>query len=478
MAIRDQLAEFSADLRYEDLPADVVETARLLISSQVATTAAACRIDPDADVDIARFFRELGGKKESSLVTQACKVPCINAAFANTAISWGVFDSMQRTTVHLSALIPAVVAVAERQRASGRDLILATVIGCEVLARVGLALGAAKVYNRGFHPTSLCAPLGCAVAAGKLLGLKRDVMAEALSIGAIQGAGAPPWPQFPRAPKTNRIQVGRAAQGGVLAALLAQRGVIGISEIFEDRRGFASAHSASPNLAEFTRDMGKTWEVKQTTFNRFGVGIYIIPGIEALLDLRAEHNISGDDIAQMTYRLPTAVVPLVGAAGYPSGDALAAASKSSRYVLAFSAYKGEAELLYSHDYKTAANLDDPRHKQLFQRTDVVADSELDKLFPGTWPCKLTIKLKDGREVTRFHKGTVRGSPENPLTQDDVDKELDRVLRPVMAGPEYERLTKALRRLDRVDDVSRIARLMANAVADPALPAGASIIVRG
>ncbi|MBI4335003.1 MAG: MmgE/PrpD family protein [Chloroflexi bacterium] len=462
MAIRDQLAEFASALRFEDLPRDVVEFTRLLIMDEVGLTAAGVARNPEvAHLDIAGFFKELGGKEESSLVTQDCKVPCINAAFSNTALSFGPFDPMHRSTIHLSSFVPAVIAVAERQRASGKDLILATVTGFEVMARVGVALGASHVYNRGFHPTSICAPFGCAVAAGKLLGLGRDALAEAISIAAVQGAGAPPWPQFPKNPHSNRVQVGRAAQGGVLAALLAQMGVVGIRDIFEDSRGFLYAHSSNPDPARLTGDLGAVYEMKQTTISRFGVGIYIIPGIEVLLDLLREHRIRAEDIVRMTYKLPTAVVPLVGASGYPSGDAIGAASKSSRYVLAFTACEGEDGILLNLEYETVAALMDLRHKELFKLVDVVAEPGLDKLFPGSWPCILTIRTVDGGEFSRFHQGVVKGSPGNPLTSQEVEQKFNKVT--LMGGllrQKCEQMLHTLRRLEEAPDVSGLVGLMA------------------
>ncbi|MBI4334008.1 MAG: MmgE/PrpD family protein [Chloroflexi bacterium] len=465
MAIRDRLADFSSDLKFEDLPPDVVKFTTLLLRDQIGLTSVGVRLNPDVAelvdvIGIPRFIREMGGKEESSLVTEGCKVPCINAAFSNTVISFGMFDGFHRAAIHFSCFIPAAIAVAERQRASGKDLILATVAGAEVMTRVGLALGANNVYNRGFHPTSLCVPIGCAVAAGKLLGLGRDELAEAISIAAVQGAGAPPWVQFPKSPPTHRIQSGRAAQSGVLSALLAQMGVIGISAIFEDPRGFLRAHSADPDPAKLTEGLGKAYEIKQTTCARFGVGIYMVPGIEALLEILQKHLIGAADIDAMTLQLPTAVAPLVGSLVYPSGHSVGAASKSSRYVLAFTAYNGEEGISYSLEYKSEANLKDPRYMELFKRVEVVAAPELDRFFPGSWPGILTVRTKDGREMTQFHNGATKGSPENPLTEPEMETKFNKLIAPRLSPQRRDQMLGIMRRLEQVDDVSELAALMA------------------
>ncbi|MBI4333620.1 MAG: MmgE/PrpD family protein [Chloroflexi bacterium] len=457
MFLRDQLAGFCSGLRFDDLPRDVVEFTRLLITDQVGVTIAGARNHLNAgDADVAAFFKELGGKGESSLVGEGCKVPCLNAAYCNTVVGFGG-DAMHRSAVHLSCLVPAAIAAAERQQASGKDLILATVAGVEVIARVAQALGSDSVYNRGFHPTSLCAPFGCAVAAGKLLGLGKAALSEALSIAATQAAGSSLWPQLPHAPRTTRTQVGNAAQSGVMAALLARLGVVGAASIFEDPRGFLAGHSANPDPARLTSGLGTVWEVKNTTFKRFWVGIYNVPGLEALLWLMREHRIRPEDIQGMTYKLPTAVVPLVGSPDYPLNDSM----KSSRYVLAVTAYKGEKGMLLNREYQNEANLKDPGHIELFKLIDVVADPELDKFFPGKWPCVLTVRTRDGREFTRFHDQPAKGEPENPFTPREIEAKFRKVVSPVMNPDKMDRLLAILRHLEDVDDISEMASLMAS-----------------
>ncbi len=459
MSIREQLAEFCFSLKYEDLPRAVVDFTRLLITDQIGLTIAGGRRHVKAqDVDIAGFFKQQGGKEESSLVAEGCKIPCINAAFANTTVSFGGFDGLHRSAVHLPCcLIPATIAVGERQKASGNDLILATVTGAEIITRVAWALGSDNAYNRGFHPTALSSPFGCAMATGKLIGLGRETLADALSIAATQAAGSSLWPQAARPTRHVRIQVGRAAQVGVTAALLAERGVVGADKIFEDPRGFLAGHSAQPNPARLTDGLGSLWEIKNTTLKQFGVGIYIIPGMEALLEMLGKNNVKAADIAHLTLRLPNAVIPLVGSPIYPKG---ASSSVSGRYVLAVTAYKGEKGMLFSREYQNEDQVNDPRYQELFKRIDVVGDSELDKSFPGKWPCTLTLKTKDGREWTEYHDRPVKGEPGNPLTAEDIETRFMKVVEPVLPRQKCDRMLELLRSLEKVTDISELASLMA------------------
>lgn len=467
MPIRDQLAEFSCGLKFEDLPRDVVEFTKLFIRDQVGSTAVAALIDPDRKLQVDAiglplFFKDMGGKKESSLVTQGCKVPCINAAFCNTVLSFGSFDSTHHaSSLHLSScVIPATMAVAEWQRASGKDLILATVAGCEVMARTGLALGSGNTYSRGFHPTAICAPIGCAVAAGKLLGLGQETMAEAISIAAVQGSGAPPVVQSRRSPFTHRITSGRAAQGGVLGALLAQMGVVGVRAVFEGPRGFLAAHSGNPDPAKLTENLGKVYEITHTTCSRFGVGGPMVPAIEALLRVLQKYQVRAGDIAHITCQLPTALVSLVGSPVYPSIDASGSSNRSARYILAFTAYQGETGIEFSLQYKAEENVKDLRHIELFKLIDVIADAELDKLYPAAWPCILTLRTKDGTEFREYHDGFAKGTPENPFTPQERENRFGKVVASVLPGERCNRMLDILRLLEEVDDVSELAALVA------------------
>ncbi|GEM_PF-1166550 len=458
MTVRDQLAEYCAGLKYEEVPLAIIEYTRRLIMDQIGLTASGSRINPEMEHQgIIRFFLDMGGTRESSLVTQGRKVPCLNAVFCNTALSFGGFDGMHRSALHLtSSLIPAAIAVAERQHSSGKDLILAVLAGSEVMGRVGLALNAGATYDRGFHPTSLCAPFGCAVAAARLLGLGKEATAEAISIAGVQGAGARPWPQFPKHADTGSLQVGKGAQSGVLSAFLARMGTAGINDILENKVGFLYSHSPNPDPSRLTEGLGSIYEITQTTVKWFGMGIYNIPAVEALIHLVKQHKLDARGIDRIICKLPTAVVPLVGAPGYPS----TAPNLSCRYLLVFAAYHGEEGMVFNRRYKSQANLNDPRHIELFARTDIIAGPELDKYFPGKWPSVVTVKMKDGREFSHFHDGSVKGSPENPLSADDIERRFTEMVAPVAGKRKCSRMMKILRGLEGVTDVSEVAVLMA------------------
>ena len=325
MTIRNELSELCLNLSFDALPEDVVEHTKVCLMDQICLMVAGQTTFLEDYPDIAKFMNTLGGKEESTIVGTGDKIPCLHATLVNTAVGVSTsFDAMHKSAIlHLpAALFPATIAVAEKQKASGRDLILAIVAGTEIMARIGICLGPRNAYARGFHPTSICGPFGCAAAAGRLLGLGKGEMAEALSIAAVQAAGSSVWAGAVY-PATWSFQIARAAQSGVLSAMLAQIGFCGVDNIFEDERGFLNAHSESPDPTKLTEGFGRSYEITELTLKRFGVGIYILTSIETLLEMLETYEITADKIEEITVKLPTVVIPLVGFPEYRENRATA-----------------------------------------------------------------------------------------------------------------------------------------------------------
>ncbi len=458
MAIQQELAKYCTHIKFDTLPEDVVQHAKLHIMNQICLMVVGPKIFLEDHPDLLQFVKELGGIEESSIVGLSGKYPCLNAVLVNSAIGVTAgFDAIHRgTIIHLpGALFPAAIAVAERQKASGRDLILAIVVGTEIMARVGLALGARNTYALGFHPTSVCAPFGCAVATGKLLGLSEGELAHALSIAGVQAAGSSVWAGA-ITPFSWRFQIGRSAQSGVLAAMLAQIGCDGVNMIFEDQRGFLAAHSKSPDLKKLTDGLGKSYEIKELTLKKFQIGIYNNTSVEALLDMLEKYKITADDIEEMTVKLPTVVMPLVGYPEYPENQS--AARKSTRYVLAVTAIMGD-QIAYNVELSGTQNREDPRVIDLFKRIDVAGDPELDKVYPEKKSCILTIRTKDGKQFTQRNDGPFKGDPENPLSQDDVEMLFNRITIPILGKEKASQIISSIKQLDKLGDVSMLVGLL-------------------
>ena len=458
--IRDTFAEFCATTEYGALTEDSIRFAKLCWMDQIGLLIASTQTYCEDYPDIGALMSGIGGIPESTVIGTGKKIPCLNAALANTATSINDhFDAVHKSTIiHLpAALLPALLAVAERQHASGKDLILASVIGAEVMARFGIAMGATSTYARGFHPTSICAPLGCAAGAGKLLGLNKTQFAEALSIAAVQASGSSVW-AGPVYPASWSFQVAKGAESGVLAALLGQAGFTGVDNIFDHERGFLNAFSQKSDPAKLTEGLssGKANEIAEVSFKRIGVGVYIMTAIEGLIEIIEKNKINPAEISAITVKLATVVVPLVGSPGYPENRA--ATHLNTRYILAVSAYRGN-DVFYSMDPFGAANRADQRIVDLFKKIEIGGDPELDRGFPQEKACILEISTNDGRKVVHRYNGPFKGDPANPLSADDIDRKFNTMTVPILGQKRAAKLASVIKDLDQLDNVSRLVELM-------------------
>jgi 2-methylcitrate dehydratase PrpD len=456
--LRDQLAHFCTRTDLDSLSEDAVRFAKLCWMDQIGLMIASHRTYTDDYPDIASFMKSFGGKEESTIIGTGGKVTCLSATLVNTAIGINDhFDAVHKSTIiHLpAALLPSLLAVAERQKASGADLILATVIGAEVMTRFGIAMGARDTYARGFHPSAVCAPMGCAAGTGKLLGLTERQLAEALSIASVQAAGAAVW-AGPVFPATWSFQVARAAEGGVLAALLSQIGFTGVDMIFEADRGFLKAYSTQSDSTKITAGLGKSYEIAEVSFKRIGVGVYLMTCLEAMIEMMAAEEISPDRIEAVTVTLPTVVVPLVGIPGYP--EHRSATHLNTRYMLAVTAYRG-SDIFYSMAPFARDTREDRRIRELFEKISLAGDPELDKAFPEKKSCVLTIKTKDGRQFTHRNDGPFKGDPANPLTAEDIETKFTRMTVPVLGQVRTDRIIDMIHHLETVADISRLVDLL-------------------
>jgi 2-methylcitrate dehydratase PrpD len=452
--IRDEFAEFAVSLSYALLPAGVVREVKRLLIDHVASMLAGPRAFGDEMPPLPRMAQARGGSREATVVGVPGKYPCLEATLANTAMGFTGVDAWHKeTTLHVPAILfCAGIAVAERERASGRDLLCALVAGAEVMIRASAALGSRHVYARGFHPTSICGPLGCAVAAGCLIGLDAPRMAEAISIAAVLAAGSSIW-RGDRTPASFCVQLGRAAESGVLAAFLAAQGGYGVERIFEDPRGFLGCYSGEGDASRLTEGLGSIYHIERLMMQRFWFGPYLLTSIESLIAMMAESRLAPGDIAAIEARVPTTVMPLIGAVEYPRNRL--ATLTTLRYALAVVSHLGQ-DSLYSMRVSAPEWMSHGGVRALFERVTVSGDEELDRSFPGVEASILEIRTRDGRTLRRRHDGPVRGDPDNPLEDAEIERKFE-----VMAAPELEAgagapLLAAIRSLESVADVNDVS----------------------
>jgi 2-methylcitrate dehydratase PrpD len=437
--VTESLAHLVVTTRWEDLPEAVRHQAKRSFMNFFAVALAGCRSCP---VEIAlRSLTGFSGGRQATVVGRAERLDALSAAFLNAAAAnvQDFCDTHVRTVIHPTAPVaPAVLALAELRPVSGRDLLLAFVLGQEVQARIALAVSPGH-YNRGWHITSTCGVFGAAAGAGKLLALDETKMVWAIGSAATQSSGL--CESLGTASKC--ANVGNAARNGLWSALLAEKGFDGPPEPLAGVQGFYSATGGPADLALVTAGLGESWELMATSYKPYPCGFVIHPVLDCVLDWRRDN--------------PNAVVekmvvrgnPLLAArTDRPDVSTGRESQVSVQHAVAAAIVTGKAGV----DQFTDACVNDPAVLALRRKVSVERDPSF-----STVAAAVDVTTADGK-THRLSQEAARGSDGNPLS----DKDLEDKLRTCAAGwnPRHDisPLIDAVWALDKSADVSKLAAM--------------------
>lgn len=328
------------------------------------------------------------------------------------ALVWGTcahafeLDSLCRPSagVHPGATValPAL-AMAYALGASGRDLLRAIVAGCEVMFRIGIST-LHSPERRGFHAPGLNGPFGAAVACGVLLGFSRDQFINALGIAGSLGSGLLAFNRAERGGMVKRLHMGRAAEGGVLAAQLAAAGFDGPDTVLDGTFGFLQAVADENDPSLLTAGLGTDWASASLCLKLFPIHITAHAPAYLLRTLMEQRGFRGDDIAAL--RMGASEKVLSHHTGRAPRDVMQA-QYSVPYCTAIAAYRDLA------DPRTLTEdvLTDARIRTLAGR--IVLEPKRDGNAKG-WGVDMTITLHDGRSFDQAI-GDFPGCPAIPFS---------------------------------------------------------------
>jgi 2-methylcitrate dehydratase PrpD len=423
MTIARDLAAFLAGLSIDELPAQPVEHAAMLIASTLASAAAG------RGIDSARIIRDLardrGGHPQASVWFDAgAKLSAIDAAQANAVMSDAAAsdDSDLRVIVHCGTpLVATSLALAERTGASGTDVLAAIVIGYEAAGRISGAV-TPSFRDRGFHGC-LGAIFAAAVAAGRLLRLDAPRLAQTIALSATSIGGLMAAANTSTA---REYHAGLAVWLGINAALAAERGYQAEEAILETREGFVEVYGGK-DPSEITRDLGKDWDIVTD------MAIKLVPGghpshalAEAAANAARDGNIKADEIDTITVSRP-GMTRLSGPL-HPA-DLIDMAHSPAYFVAA-----GAADHEFSWVHCSSAKIADPVIHRLIDKVRVgpPPTENVDRYRQGA---TVTIRTTDGRAST----STVfapKGSGLLGIAWSDVDTKY-RTLMPLSGMPDAQ-----------------------------------------
>lgn len=424
--VASRLGGFAAELRYEDLPPDVIDKIRACLAHGLLVGAAG-RVSPLGG--FAEHAVDASGGPARLLTSGRATTPA-HAALVNATVLHSRVQEDTFGTSHLGTVVlPTVLAIGEAAEATGSDLITAIAAGYEVAAALA-APGTARSSARGFRASAVYGPFAAAAAAARLRGLTADRAAAALAFASAFAGGT--LESFAQGSPEWQFQNGIAAHNGIVAAGIAAAGAPYAPTGIEGPAGFLAAIWGTTDGADTIGSaLGSTWALREVTFKRFPVCAFNQAPVALAARLAESADLTLGDVAHVRIEMNAYE------AGYPGMDhrgpfhTIGETQMSTRFCIA------SGLLRRTVGYGDLLRFDDPAIAGLVGRIDIVPDPER---APMT--AKLTIETTDARTITadldegpagylawgfdRSHQTAVELGDELGLDDGDVDDLLDRI----------------------------------------------------
>jgi len=435
-----QVADYTVNMKFEDLPPAVIEAGRLAIMDWLGSVMAGSR-EPPARM-VAKVVLRAGGIPRATLIGFDQLSSALNAALVNgTSCHILELDDLHRSSImHPAApIISAAAAAAEERNAGGRDLLTAVVAGYETGIRIAEAVTPAHYHY--WHTTATCGTFGAAAAAAKIIALDPGGVVNALGSAGSQAAGL--WEFLEDGAMTKHLHPGKAAMNGLLAALLAEEGFTGATRILEGDKGFFRATADEYFTDRVTAGLGKEFRILGNSYKIYPSCRHTHSAVDLALKLAGE-GLDPTDIASIMVKTYRHACDLVGGTSFETPYK---AKFSLPYCFARALVDKKLDLR-SFDFSKPH---DPLVVQLVAKCRVVLEPELEKMYPFRWPAAVTVILKDGR-VIEASTDYPRGDPENPAGIKEMQEKFRQLALLCQSEETVDRILELLADLDQLERI--------------------------
>ena len=439
LAVTAQLGQFVAETQWDALSPPVVHQAKRALVNFFAVALIGCR-EPAIETTL-RSLATFAGAEQATVIGRGERLDALSAAFLNAA-SANVLDFCDThvpTVIHPTApLAPALFALGELRPITGRDLILAFVLGAEIECRIGLAISPSH-YRRGWHITATCGVFGAAAGSGKLLALKTSPLVCALGLAATQAAGLCECLGTP----AKSVHVGNAARNGLWSALLAADGLVGPTEPLTGGQAYFHALAETPQLSRLTERLGDGWEIMKTAFKPYPCGFVIHPVLDCVIDWRRAHPQTIVEQVTVTGN------PLLAArTDRPNISTSGQSQVSVQHAVAAALVTGKASVEQFSD----SCVNDRRVAALRDKVAVQRDESF-----ATTAAAVEIVTADGKHY-KLHQRAARSSDDNPMTDRDLEDKLREAATHAIPRNDIAALIDTIWTVDDCADIAKLTAL--------------------
>ncbi|KAI8959033.1 putative immune-responsive protein [Daldinia sp. FL1419] len=473
-----RLCTWVENLRYSDIPEHIITRAKYLILDGLACALVGAHLPSSKKATTAVLELEVAGGSATVFGWER-KVGPLSAALLNgTFIQGFELDDWHRDApVHSnSILIPALLAAAEHYsrgegdnvglRYSGKDLLLAYLVGCEVGPRVGLGLWGAHILSKGWHSGAIFGPSASAAAVSKLFGLSAAAIEDALGIACTQ-AGGLMSAQFES--EVKRMQHAFASRNGLLAAVLARGGYIGIKKVYEREYGgfltmFSSGNGMEPQFKpdEVAKDLGTKWEIEGIMVKPYASMAGTHCTVDCMAALRRLYPKQTGDFSNFESILIELSEP-----AYHHGGWKAVRPLTSTGAQMSNAYIGAVYLVDDRVTPEQFRNDKLDRDEVWRLVDISTcthNLEYSKSSQEKARTKVTITFRDGSAALSYEQAAPRGV-KPPLSNEEILEKWRTVTQNIIGDERRSRIEQIVLTLDECDEISVIGRLMAGLTAN-------------
>ena len=445
------MSQWASGLKFEDLSQDAIHQAKRFLLDSIG-----CALGGYQQHDTAialEVLNEIAGPGMATLIGTGRQVDPVTAALVN-ALMIRCMDYndiyWKQDPSHPSDIFPAAMACCERAGSDGRELIVGLVLGHEFEMRLCEA-AFPGIRERGWHHATLTAFVSPIVAA-RMLHLDWKQMHHAVGISASAGVTLGAVTAGKLTMMKNTVDP-LATQSGVLAALLAEKGYTGPEHVIDGKEGLVHCLGPEWNLDTLTDGLGESWRITQCGMKAFPTEALTHTPISAVLSLVKDHDLKPDDIAEVHVRTTARGADILSDPSKYDPHTKETADHSLPYVIAAAiAERQVTPLQFSME-----KIMHPAIRAQLNKIVVVADPEIEKVFPALQRVVVTIHTTDSRELSR-EMDYPKGDPRNPLTDREIEEKFESLAAPVMTAAARRKAIDAIRALEKQSSVTELMQL--------------------
>ena len=452
LTLSQQVAQFVASREYDDVPQPVRDRAKLVMLDAIGTAFAASRY-PFAPVALSALSSL--GSGDSVVIGMDTTLALRDAVVMNGILVHGLDydDTYLPGSVHLSAsCVPVVLGMGAHAKASGKEMLMACVLGLEISARIAAAAKGGFV-NAGFHATGIAGAFGSTVAAGRLM--KLDAAQHTLAQGVALSVTAGTLQPLQEGSWTKRLHPGWAGASGITAAAFARSGYVGPAQAYEGRFGlytcFLGEHKAGAQPDTVVEGLGDTWEFTRTSIKLFPACHQLHAFMNAAITLAKQQTFSADNVESVRTLICDAAVPLVCE---PLASKLKPASSySAQFSLPYSVACALMRGKFGLNEIEAPSFTDAALLKLANKVSYEIDPHPG--FPKSRSGEVIVKMKDGREL-RCRDNIL---PDEPASADAIIEKFMHNTDGVLPATQAKQILDSVLGLERVTDGGEFVRML-------------------